>query len=231
MNDDVPVPPELPPPPVDALKKRMGAITPVRTRRPWLVFVAVALISLAWVGHSFLLHGTRPDLRWLPPLWLAGVGAVWLLAFAWSLSRAILPPRGQVLPDGRAGERAALLVAAALLALSALFTRDVPGRSLDPVPFLPVAWHCLRFSLLLGTGVTVIALMAMRRMLPLLSWRTGAALGAAGGALAGLALHCLCGYSTPAHVTVGHAGGVVAGALLAAIVVRLLGGRANASPQ
>jgi len=224
---DAELPPEVTPPPLYGLKRRMGPIAKVRTRRPGIAFAVAALASLLWGALAFAVHPLRGDLPWLPMAWLVPVAAVWALGFAWALSRAIVPPRGQVLPDGRAAERIALLILVALTALTALGTVDAPGHSKVPENFVVVTWHCLRFSLLVGAGVLLITLGALRRLRAHASWRLGLAIGAAGGALGGLSLHFLCAYATAAHVTAGHAGGVAGGALVGALAARLWFGRSD----
>jgi len=51
------------------------------------------------------------------------------------------------------------------------------------------------------------------------SWRVAAALGAAGGALGGLTLHFICGFGGGLHVGLAHAGAVVLGAGIGALVL------------
>jgi hypothetical protein len=221
MSDDE-LPREVAPPPPAELKQRLGGFAKVRTRKPWLSFAIVAILAMGWGALSLAVHPVRQDLPWLPVVWVGVVAGVWLLAFVLPLWRVMVPPRGQVLPDERTGELLAYFAAIAVTAVSVLWTRDAPGHSKVPEDFMIVAWHCLRFNLLICAGVAAVAVIALRKMIKLSSWRLGAAIGAAGGALGGLTLHFLCAYATPSHVAIGHAGGVIVGAALGALLVKVL---------
>jgi hypothetical protein len=122
------------------------------------------------------------------------------------------------LPDpGRAAASAAA-VAVALIGMGALCSAEAPGHSL-PLP-LPIGIrNCLTFAVIFSVIPIGAGLIALRRVVSIRSWRIGAALGAAGGALAGFVLHLLCPVADAAHQAVAHGGAVavcgLAGALLA----------------
>jgi hypothetical protein len=221
--DDLP-PAETPPPPSEALRTKLASLAPVQTRRPMRTAVAVALFVLAYGALFVALHHLRPDLPYLPMPWVVGVAAAWFLAFALTLGLAMVPPRGQVLPDLTRAERLALALSLGLLAMSALATRSAPGHSLEPAPgrAAVTAWHCIRFSLLVAAGTLTFALVAARRVVRVGTWRFGAAIGAAGGAFGGFLLHWICPYATAAHVTIGHAGAVLVAGALGALVAPLV---------
>jgi hypothetical protein len=192
---------------------------PVRTRSPWrtalLLLAAGAVFPLCMLAFRHL----RRDLSYLPVLWVVAAAATWTVGLVATLTSAVIPRRGEVLPNAVWAGRAALVAALGLLALGVLGTVDAPGETLTPPSFAWGWWHCTSLGLA-GTGPLLIAgALVLRGLYPLGGRRVGAALGAAGGALAGLTLHFLCPYGGGAHVGLVHGGGVVVGAVLGALLL------------
>jgi len=209
-----------PPPPSAKLLDAVTGMKPARTRSPWRS-LAILLVVLAVYSSLPLLFifRTRPDLPDLPRAWFLGVGLAWLLGLILPLMAALLPRRRQVLPDGVL----ALLVAAgavtALLAVSLLFPApDSPHASHVP----GLLGHCLHLSLALAVVPLAASLMIIRRLAPVGSWRFGAAVGAAGGALSGTLLHVLCSVTSRWHVAAAHVGAVVLCAAFGALIASRL---------
>jgi hypothetical protein len=196
---------------------------PVRTRSPrvGLLLALLLLGGYAAVPLLFFLH-LRPDLREQPAGWLWGVSFAWFLGMLAPLSAALLPRRGQVLPDGA---RALVVAGAALLlltALSLLFPAPPSSRS-SRIPGL--LGHCLQLGMGLAVAPIAGLLLAIRRLAPVGSWRLGAALGAAGGALSGTLLHWTCSVVSRWHVAAAHAGAVLLCALFGAVVTHAVAKR------
>jgi hypothetical protein len=207
------------PPPSKALADAVAAMKPVRTRSPWrsLALLLAGLAVYASLPPLFLFR-IRPDLPDLPLSWLLGVGFAWLLGLILPLLAALIPRRGQVLPDGG---RAAFLAASATVALIAVSLLFPAAPSIHSARIPGLFGHCLA----LGMGLAVVpfaaGLMMVRRLAPVASWRFGAALGAAGGALAGTLLHVLCSVTSAWHVAAAHGGAVLLCAVIGATVARL----------
>jgi hypothetical protein len=153
----------------------------------------------------------------MPKWWMVSVGAAWWTGFLVALAAAVVPLRGQVLPDGNRAVTSALAVAVGLMALNALLPRDAPGHSVT-IPLLIGMRNCLGFALVDSIVPVCVGLYALRRVALIGSWRIGAALGASAGALAGLILHLLCPVGGAAHLALAHAGAVVVCGLFGALV-------------
>ena len=213
------------PAPSAALLERVNGAKRVRTRTPLLALLAVAGIAAAYPLYALLAFPLRADLPGLPPLWFAAIGLLWLGGCVLPLARALLPARRQVLPDAAAAGRAALLTAAALIAVGLLLTVDAPQTLVPPRTWGAFAhywWHCISFGMRIEIPAVVAGAIALRPLAPIGPGRLGAAVGAAGGALAGLTLHGLCPFGGALHVGLAHGGGIVVGALLGAAAVRIL---------
>jgi hypothetical protein len=88
-----------------------------------------------------------------------------------------------------------------------------------------MSWRgCVITGLEVSAPVIVAGTLSLRRVAILDPWRLGAALGAAGGALAGLTLHLTCPDSRPVHLALAHAGGVVMSAVAGALSLLLVRG-------
>jgi Negative regulator of sigma F len=217
----------LPPPaPSPALLASIGAMQPVRTRVPFRTLLVVAAAACVFPVVAIALYPLRRDLGALPPLWLGSVALAWLAGFVVPLAVAMLPPRGQVLPDGARAARTALLASLTLVLMGLLFTVDAPGVTILPktkwAGFFHLWWHCVSFSLKVTVPAVVTAAVLLRKVAVASLVRLGAAVGAAGGALSGLTLHGLCPYGGAPHVGLAHGGGVVIGALLGALWLPIL---------
>jgi hypothetical protein len=191
---------------------------PVRTRAPWRTTALVLGVGLI-APVAAIVHRTREDLPFLPLLWVVGMAMVWAAGVTAPLLAALLPRKGEVLPDtARAGVVAAAS-ASLLVLLGLVATVDAPGRTTMPPSFLEASWHCLSFGLKVALPVLLVSAVALRRLHPVGSWRVAAALGAAGGALGGFTLHFICSYGGGLHVGLAHAGAVVVGGVLGALVL------------
>jgi hypothetical protein len=220
------------PEPSPALLAAVRGMRPVATRRPERQLMQVIAISLvytaAWVaGPAAWIWGRslRVDLAALPRAWLFAFGALWLFAFAAPLAIAMLPRRGQLLHRVRTAAVASW-VAWIALATAALAAQVAPGASAmtaSRAQFLSVTAQCAAAALSVALVPATLALRALRRAIPIGGAGVAAAIGAAGGALGGLALHVHCPWAEPAHVLLGHAAPVGIAAGVAALVgARLL---------
>jgi hypothetical protein len=203
----------------------MGPVRPVRTRTPRLALALVVLAGAAWPLYAVAMQPWRADLDALPWAWFLPVALLWLLGYVVPLTLALLPPKGQVLPDSGAAGRAALLASAGLMVLG-LFAVDAPGHTRLPADtwtdFSHWWWDHLLFSLKVVVPSLVVGGAVLARVMLVGSARLGAAVGAAGGALAGLTLHGLCPYGGVLHVALAHGGEVVLGAVLGAVTFPLV---------
>ena len=217
-----------PPAPAPDLARAIEGMRPVRTRHRFGAVAAVALAGLVWPVIALVHLPHRRDLGALPLAWVIAAAALWAAAFTASLTAALVPRRGDVLP---AAGRASRIAAAAMLIVAAfaLFaTADAPGVSMHPeergLSPLHACLHCIGFVFETAAVFLVAGLFALRRLVPVGGARAGLALGAAAGAMGGFVLHFICPFASTAHVVLGHVGGMaltaVAGALLAAAVIR-----------
>jgi hypothetical protein len=197
---------------------------PVRTRSPGRVLLFLVAAWAAWFALPFALFRVRPDLPFLPPAWFVATAISWLAGSLVPLSLALLPRRRQVLPDGERALVAALAATSCLVAISAVFMRGAPGHSIS-LPLLMGVRNCTTLATVFALVPIVLGFAALRRLVPVGSWRVGAGLGAAAGALGGLLLHCLCPVADALHVSVAHGGAVVICALLGAAFLPLFRAR------
>jgi len=207
------------PPPSPALLGVLDNTGPVRGRAPARSLLIVALVACAYPAWTLVSSPLRAARGSLSLAWFAGVAALWFAGFAVPLAFAIVPRRGQVLPDGDRALRVALLAAAGLIGVSCF----VPGFASSSFASPSRTWPgCLIASATLTAPTLLAGALVLRRVALVGSWRLGAALGAAGGALAGLTLHLTCANARPAHVALGHGGGIVLGAILGGLSFSLL---------
>src|SRR4029079_8093430 len=148
----------------------------------------------------------------LPIAWVIAAAVVWGAASALSLTAALVPRRGDVLP---APSRASLLsgAAIAMVGLFALFaTVDVPGVSMVPADrgwtMFEACLHCIGTIGKVAVVFLIVGLLALRRLVPVGGSRVGMALGAAGGAAGGVVVVFLCPFASAAHVVGRHVGGM-----------------------
>jgi hypothetical protein len=212
------------PPPGPALVHALESLHPVRTRVPARTLAIAVAAALAYPVSAIARHGLRRDLGHLPLIWLIAMTLVWTLAVALLFVRALLPRRGDVLPDAARAARTTVTVCAALIAIGLGATVDAPGYTVvppDTVTAFFAAWrHCVAFELVAVAPVFIIGAIALRHLMPTGAGRVSATLAAAGAGLAGLALLYVCPFGGALHVGFAHAGGTVVAALLATIVLR-----------
>lgn len=225
MNRGAPAPQQLPaPPPSAALLAAMADLAPVSTRRPARRVFAIAAIALLVTAAALLkVLGVRPDLRTLdaaPLLLFVLLGTV---AFAASLVVALVPPRGQVIPSGATSVTVPVLLAAIVVPLALYLGTHLVGSG--TVLEAPHLWRSTLACFVVGSAVAAIpatlGMLALRKVVPTGGWRTAFAVGAAAGALAGLALELHCSIADPAHITLGHGLAMVAPLLLLPLVTLL----------
>jgi hypothetical protein len=214
-----PLPSELPPPPMgSALAAALTNLGPVRTRVPGRAFVVVVMVGLVAAAIGVGVAGLRPDARGLPLWWLLGMGALWAVAAPFLMARAILPPPGSVLPDAVRAARSAAAVAIGMIVLGLFGSVDAPGVSVH-ASFLGGFWHCTKTTLRITLPVLLAGGLLLRHVHPMGAGRIAAALGAAGGAWAGLVLHVVCPVAGGAHVGLAHGGATVIGGVLGGLVL------------
>jgi hypothetical protein len=215
------------PAPAPELLAHVRAMGRVSTRRPRRALAVTLVVSLVWLaawiaGPAAWIWGRalRLDLRALPRGWLIPTAALWLVSFVMPLGLAMLPRRTQVLHRIAPSRTAALLIWIALM-VAALFARAAPGLSFvttTRAQFASVTLQCT--AALLGVALVPVALAAylLRQAIPVGGATLALAIGCAGGALGGLALHLHCPWAEPLHVLLGHAMPVGIAALLSALL-------------
>ena len=204
------------PPPSSKLLEAVSGMRPVRTRVPARSLALLLGVWMAYGAIPLVAFRLRPDLPFLPAWWVAIVGSAWCMGFVAAAAAAVLPRRGQVVPDGNRALTTALVVGGFLIVGSALLPGEAPGHSLS-LPLLIGMRNCMSFAVIASILPVAIGLVMLRKVVVVGSWRVGAAIGAGAGALAGLILHLLCPVSSAAHVSVAHGGAVLLCALLAAL--------------
>jgi hypothetical protein len=212
-----------PPPPGGTLLAAIEGMRPVRTRVPARSALLLGAVLAAVPVISLLAFGHRKDLSALPVWWVVATTLAWVAGVALALASATLPARGDVLPDTTKARRRTLIVAAALMLMGLGATVDAPGSTVMVEPTFSAfieAWRrCFTFALIATLPALVAGGMLLRRLFPVGGRWAAAALGAAGGASAGLTLHLICPIGGGLHAGFAHAGGVAGGALLAAILL------------
>jgi hypothetical protein len=215
------------PPPAPELMKAIGDMKPVQTRGRFGAFLTVMLLGLLAPVATLLLRPLRRDLGALPTTWVVAASLAWGLAFVLTLAATLVPRRGDVLPAAGRASRAGT-AALVLLALFTLFaTADAPGipdRPVGTFAFVAACGHCAGYVVKVAAVFLIAGVLALRRLAPVGRSKLGMALGAAGGAMGGLALVFLCPIGETAHVVLGHVGGMTlaaaAGALLLPSLLR-----------
>jgi hypothetical protein len=215
--------PAVAPPPAQALEALVASMKAVRTRVPVRTLVSVAAAALVLPFGALWVLPLRRDLSRLPAAWVVAMAVAWLAGFVAPLALAFLPRPGQVLPDSARAGRMAITAVLVLMVAALLLTADVPGRTIIPgstwAEFSLRWWHCVSFSLKILVPLVVLGSVALRRAAVLGAGKLGAAVGAAGGALAGLTLHFICPYGGGLHVGLAHGGSVLIGACLGALLL------------
>ncbi len=229
--DDRGLPPgriEAPAPSHDLLSAIAG-MKPVRTRSRVGALAAVALLGLIWPALVLTHHAYRPDLGALPLGWVIAAAGLWGAAFALSLTAALVPRRGDVLPAPGRASRVGGMALGGLFAFALAASVQAPGLSLRPeemhMTLAQSCVHCASFVLEIAVPFLAVGLFALRRLVPMGRARIGMALGAAGGAMGGLVLHFICPFAGTAHVVLGHVGGTILAAVAGAALLPALLGR------
>ena len=219
------------PGPSPELLNAIGGMKPVRTRTRFGALAAVALVGLIWPALVLTRHAYRPDLGALPLGWVIAAAALWGAAFVLSLTAALVPRRGDVLPAPGPASRVGGAALAGLFAFALAATVRVPGVSLRPedlhMTLVQSCVHCASFVLEIAGPFLVVGLIALRRLVPMGRARIGLALGAAGGAMGGFVLHFICPMAGTVHVLVGHVGGTILAAAAGAALLPALLRRRN----
>jgi hypothetical protein len=167
----------------------------------------VALVSLAWALALVGGLGLRHDLG--SPLLL--YAAICLVGFGGQLAAALVPPRGEVLPAGH------LSLSMVSLAVTVPLGIIVGLRAHPTSPV--AAWPGLADGLAAANVPAFAGLLALRRLVPGVSWRAGLALGGASGVLAGLVLQLHCPRTDLVHLAVVHGAVMVGPAVLLALLL------------
>jgi len=217
------------PPPSPELLGAVGSIKPVRTRTRFGAFLAVLVLGAIWPAYTLVHFPLRRDLRALPPAWVALGAALWAATLVLSLASAVVPARGGVLPSAGRAARISAVAMGTVLLFTAAWTAYAPGVSLRPEDLgktlLQSCYGCGRYVLQVTAIFMILGLFFLRRVLPVGGRRIGLAVGAAGGALGGLALHLLCPIATTGHVLLSHVGAMVLASLAGALIFQGLLGR------
>ncbi len=148
------------------------------------------------------------------------MGGAWAVGFAALLGIAILPRRGQVMPNAHRALVAALAGMLALTAIGLALAQTAEGSKVprDTAELVRVSWPCVAAGLLVALVPLAGGLIALRRAVPMGARALGATLGAAGGALGGFALHLHCAWATPLHVGFAHGLPIALAALIGALL-------------
>lgn len=177
--------------------------------------VVLALVVGSWLTYSFAGRPPlRVDLFELPFLGALARLALLLLLAAWTTTLALAPGRNGL------GSKVALLVSASALVapLHAILSAVAPLRTelglVAARELHPLGLPCGLIAVAVGLLVLGAFGFALRRAVPAAPMARAAAVGAAAGAWAGVALFLLCPSSDALHILLGHALPVGAYALL-----------------
>jgi Negative regulator of sigma F len=219
---DAPAPP--PSPTLNALVNEAGPVP--RRRRPGRTLALVLLASFFALALHVHSHGIRQDFEWLPKWWFWSMALGWLAAFVAPLAIVFVPRRGSMFVDSATARVASLAIPVLAIILELFLRVDVPPATVIPdtaATALANIEACLVTGLEMSAIPFALGVLALRRAPQPLGTRwIGAALGAANGTLAALMLHVNCRIGGALHTGVAHAGQVVLGALLGAILVPML---------
>lgn len=218
-----------PPPPSPEMLKAIGAAKPVRTRSRFGAFLIVLATGAAWPAFTLIRSPFRRDLGALPAAWVAIGAALWAVTLVVSLAAALVPARGDVLPSAGHASRVSAIAMGLVLIFTAVWTAYAPGVSLRPedigTTLIQSCVGCGKYVLQVAAIFMILGLLFLRRVLPVGGRRIGLAVGAAGGALGGLALHFICPIATTGHVLLSHVGAMVLASLAGALIFQGLLGR------
>ncbi len=213
------VPEQAVPPMGAALRDAIANVKPVKMRRPLRdlgVFLALSIPILAGVA---VLIGIRRDISEVSPLWVGSVAVIWLSSFAASSYLGFVPAKGHVRPRSQNIYQVVAIASVLIISVGLFATTSATTSITYPATFSNVMAHAPSCSIM---GVTagilpgLIALVLMRRYVPVGRLSIGLSLGAAGGSLSGLVLHLHCPISERFHVGFIHGGSLVLSALFVA---------------
>ena len=211
------------PAPSPALLKAVQEMKPVRMRSRFTAFVIVLAFGLIWPALTMILRPMRQDLPGLPRMWVLAGALVWGAVFVVSLAAALVPRRGDVLPGAGRASRVSFVGMLIVFLFALFFSTSVPGLSLEPADrgwtLFDSCVHCVGYVFRVAGVFLVVGVIVLRRLMPVGARRIGMALGAAGGALAGLALHFICPFAGTDHVVLSHVGGMVLAAAAGAALL------------
>jgi len=208
-----------------ALIRELARLQPATTRLPRREWAAVLGLSLFYATGILAWMGVRDALDRIPPIWLIGIGAVWLAGFLAITWLVLVPPRGQVLPRWRWAAAAGALAAAFFITAGLLRPESLTETGTTyPATMSAVVGHgpgCLRWGITVAAVPVLLTALAVRGAIPVGSRWLAAAIGAAGGSLGGLTLHLHCPISERFHIGLVHGGLVIVTAAIAALVARV----------
>ncbi len=210
------------PPPSAALVAAVHHPVAVRTRVPSREIAALVAMSVPLAFLHAYSNGLRTDLGRVSPAWLVAVGCAWLLAFVAPLVAVMLPARGSVIADPSRVLGSAALVPAFVVVLGITVAGSVQAPNLTNADEVSGIVRCLVSGLEVAAMPFIVAFLALRRAMPVDARAMGAALGGAGGALGGFALHLQCEAGGAVHTGFGHAGAAVVGAVIGYLLVGYL---------
>ncbi|HVR62092.1 MAG TPA: NrsF family protein [Polyangia bacterium] len=214
---------ESPPAPSPALMAAVQAMKPVRMRSRFTAFAVVLALGLIWPVVTLLVRPLRQDMPGLPRAWIIGGAIVWGAVFVVSLAAALIPRRGDVLPGAGRASRLSFVGMLIVFLLALFFSASVPGMSVSPADrgwtLFDSCVHCIGYVFGVAGVCFVAGVLVLRRLMPVGTRRIGMALGAAGGALGGLALHFICPFAGTDHVVLAHVGGMVLAAAAGAALL------------
>jgi hypothetical protein len=211
----------MPPPPAlgSALEAELGALEPVRTRRPMHRLGVLAVLSLIYGGALVVVLTLRRDMHELPMGWLAAVAVGWFLGFLVPSYLALVPRPGSMSPRWQVAGIAVAITAVAFVTLG-LMIHPMGPSSLDyGVENFGHGHTCLEIGLATALVPVVIGAIFLRGALPVGARWIAAALGAGGGCLGGLVLHLHCHIADGLHIGLIHGGVVILAAALSAAIV------------
>jgi hypothetical protein len=219
--------PEIATPPIGKkLSEQLEAMQPVSTRHPQRELLLFVGISLPFFAFLLFMLGTRRDLSALSAPWIGSVALVWLASYAASAYLGFIPAKGHVAPRSRSSRQVLIASSVVLVALGLFATQTIDGVS-STYPstlsnFVAHAGGCAIMGF--GSGVIpgIIALILMRRFVPVGRTSIGLSLGAAGGSLAGLTLLLYCPIAERFHVGLVHGTAIVTAAIFVAGASQML---------
>ena len=219
--------PECVAPPVGKrLSDALDAVQPVPMRKPKRELLLFAGFSLPFFVLLMVLIGARRDLASLSPLWVASMGLVWVASYLASAYIGFVPAKGHVAPRSRSSWQILTASILVLVSLGFFATQSADGISVTYAStfgnFVSHAGGCAVMGF--GSGIIpgLLALVLMRRFVPVGRTSIGLSLGAAGGSLGGLALLLHCPISERFHVGLVHGLAIVTAAVFVAGASQML---------